>query len=119
MKASPEDYVNARAKLWREVGPFYLDYYEGLQLPYHLHDLQWLQTSDQNTNGFRVFNVMFSAQTDQNSFLSVVKVLYPEESTEVQPDEILNFDRGLISLPASQVVPQRSNRGQIFYGLQN
>ncbi len=108
MKASTEDYINARAKLWKEVGPFYLDYYEGLQLPYHLHDLQWLQTSEQNSNGFRVFNLMFSAQTDQNSFLSVVKVLYPEETAEVQPDEILNFDRMLRSLPAYQVVPQCS-----------
>jgi len=98
MKLSPEDYVNARAKLWREVGPFYVDYYEAMQLPYHLHDIHWLQTSEQDTNGFRVFNVLFSAQTDQNSFLSVVKALYPEKTTEVQPADILNFDRCLISL---------------------
>jgi hypothetical protein len=105
MKVPQEDYSNVRAKLWREVGPFYLDYYESVQLPYHLQDIQWLQSADQETNGYRIFNLLFSAQADQNSFLSVVKVLYPKEDTEINPEEIINFNRNLNSLPPFQAAP--------------
>lgn len=119
MKTSHEDYTNSRAKLWREVGPFYLDYFESAQLPYFLSDIQWLHSSEPPAHGHHSLNILFAAQSEQNSFLSVIKVLYPEEETEVSPADLLNFNRYLTSLPACKAYPQREVRTKALYGVEN
>ena len=119
MKTSHGDFTNSRAKLWREVGPFYLDYFESAQLPYALGGIQWLHSSEPPSNGHHALNILFSAQSEQNSFLSVVRALYPEDETEVEPTDLLNFDRCLSSLPARQAPPQREVRAEAFHRLQN
>ena len=104
MNISEEEMQNRRMKLWKEVGPFYLDFYESLQLPYYVKDIHWskslLNSNDSEAN---TLQLAFSAQLDQTSFLSVAGLLYPKEDAETfSPEELLNFDCNLKSLLLSQ-----------------
>ena len=100
MKNAEDEILNRRMKLWREVGPFYLDFYEGVQLPFHLGDVRWARPLSHSSDPeAATLQLAFSAQSDNTSFISVAGLLYPNEDAETfSPDELLNFDRELTSL---------------------
>lgn len=96
-----------RLKTWGELAPFYLDYAEALQANFLVNDLQWVRAPDTpNGDGYFELELLISGQLEQNSFIAPLTVLYPDEATEIAPDELVRSDRELTS-PEPQQDPVR------------
>jgi hypothetical protein len=88
-----------RLRAWTDLAPFYLDYEEALQCNFALNDLQWVGAPEApNSDGLWELEVVLSGQLEQNSFLTVMTVLYPTADTLVSAEELTRSD-GLLTSP--------------------
>ena len=98
-----ENALKFRVRAWKELAPFYLDFGETLQCHFLLNDLKWTKAAEEtNYDGHGELDLLLSGQMEQNSFLTSLTVLYPEEETPVNYLEMVRNERELISLAATE-----------------
>lgn len=78
-------------KIWQQYYPFYLDYYEEIQLTTSIVDLEWIKNYKPNepNSEWRQFGILLHT-TDKNiSKLELMEVLFPSENNNYSPEELL------------------------------
>ena len=97
-----ETALKFRVRAWKELAPFYLDFGETLQCPFLVNDIKWTKPAEvHNLDGYRELDLLLSGQMEQNSFLTNITVIYPDEETVVNGLEMVRNERQLISFAAN------------------
>ena len=95
MKRS-EEYLNKRAKLWRESAPFYLDFHDIIQLTNPVSD--FVLGSSYKLLKENINDIFILEQLECNSTISNLCIKYPDMNTLVTAESLLNFDCFIISI---------------------
>lgn len=110
---SDGNYLNRRAKVWREYAPFYLDYGDALQCGFNVSHVEWLgrrTTLDEKWDGHKLLCVNGSSS---GTSLELVNVAYPNHKGVYAPEELVNTDRELSSNKEYQAFACKKPREQI------
>jgi hypothetical protein len=79
-------------KLWYQYAPFYLDYYEQLQMGIQLIDFKWLRNKTICNDSWDMYQILIHGKDLNKSFFDYINVLYPKEEVEYKPSSLFQKD---------------------------
>lgn len=115
-----EIFAKKRLKSWNELAPFYLDFSESIQFHFLINDLQWAKpVLEPKENGHFELLLLISGQLEQNSFITSAAVIYPNETALVNPEDLVRFEREIISFAAHENKIRQAHKLQILSGIED
>ena len=81
--------IQNQKKLWHQYLPFYLDYYEQLQMGIQPIDFIWLKKKKNYNEHWDIFQILLHGKDNSKSFLDYINIFYPRNNEEYSPNELI------------------------------
>ena len=94
---SDQNYLNRRAKVWKEYAPFYLDYWDTLSCGFEVMKYEWLSTKQRQSDNWDNYRLLCVSNSNNINTLEIVDVKYPNSTSAYLPEELINTDCKLTS----------------------
>lgn len=96
--------INKQKKLWQQYLPLYLDYFEQLQMGIQPIDFLWLKSKKNFSPHWDNFQILLHGKDNNKSFLDYITVLYPIDSEEYSPEELIQQNRNIKSIRKHKII---------------
>jgi hypothetical protein len=98
---NPENLPNAETKLFRDFCGFYLDYFDSLQLPFQINQMEW-GTCNSIIDKWSS-HPLWLLSGENNKQIDMIHVNCPDDNEVIGLEEIINLDsKFLIRYPLSK-----------------